>query len=97
MEERTTRTSVTFSRPFSLTGIEASQPVGVYRIEMVDVLLDNAPYLSPAYRRISATIELPAVGASSPQRQSSAMSSKPRSSKMRPAKVNPHTGHTNEF
>src|SRR4029078_5377662 len=69
MEERTTRACVTFSRPFSLTGIEGSQPAGVYWIEAVDVLLDNAPYLPPAYRRASTTIELPAVGTSSPQRQ----------------------------
>jgi hypothetical protein len=73
MEERTTRTSVTFSHPFSLTGTEGSQPAGVYRIEVVEVLLDNAPYLTPAYRRISTTIELPAVGASSLQRQLSAI------------------------
>ena len=75
MEERTTRTCVTFSRPFSLTGIEGGQPAGVYWIEAVDVLLDNAPYLPPAYRRISTTIELPAVGTSSPQRQLSAIDS----------------------
>jgi hypothetical protein len=76
MEERTTRTLVTFSRPFSLTGIEGSQPAGIYRIEMVDALIDSAPYLSPAYRRISTTIELPAVGASSAQRQLSAIDSR---------------------
>ena len=54
MEERTTRTSVTFSHPFSLTGIEGSQPAGVYRIEAVDMLLDNAPYLAP---RISTNFD----------------------------------------
>jgi hypothetical protein len=46
MEERTTHTSVTFSHPFTLTGIEGSQPAGIYRIETVDVLLDNASCLN---------------------------------------------------
>jgi hypothetical protein len=76
MEERITRTSVTFSHPFTLTGIEGRQPAGVYRIETVEGLLDSAPYLTPAYRRISTTIELPAVGASSSQRQLSAIDSR---------------------
>ena len=76
MEERTTHTSVTFSHAFTLTGIEGSQPAGVYRIETVDVLLDNVSCLTAAYRRISTTIELPAMGESGLQRQLSAIDSR---------------------
>jgi hypothetical protein len=48
---------VTFSQPFSLTDIDGIQPAGTYRVQTVDVSLDNSS--SHAYRRISTTIELP--------------------------------------
>ena len=67
MAGRTTRMSVTFSRPFSLTDMDGIQPAGTYRIQTVDVTLDNLSFL--AYRRISTTIELPAVGTASSRRQ----------------------------
>jgi hypothetical protein len=67
MAGRTTRMSVTFSRPFSLTDIDGIQPAGTYRIQTVDVTLDNLSFL--AYRRVSTTIELPAVGTASSRRQ----------------------------
>jgi hypothetical protein len=67
MPERTTRLSVTFSRPFSLADVDGIQPAGTYRTETVDVTLDNLSFL--AYRRVSTTIELPAVGASQLKRQ----------------------------
>ena len=62
MAGRTTRSSVTFSQPFSLADVDGIQPAGTYRIQTVDVTLDNLSFL--AYRRVSTTIELPAVGAS---------------------------------
>ena len=49
---------------WTLTG---SKPAGTYRIQTVDVTLDNLSFL--AYRRVSTTIELPAVGAASSRRQ----------------------------
>jgi hypothetical protein len=57
----TTRRSVTFSQPFSLSDIDGIQPSGTYRVQTVDVSLDNSSFLP--YRRISTTIELPGVGA----------------------------------
>jgi hypothetical protein len=60
MTGRTTRTSVTFSRPFSLSDLDGMQPAGTYRIQTLDVALDSLSYL--AYRRVSTTIELPSVG-----------------------------------
>ena len=60
MAGRTTRTSVTFSRPFALADLDGIQPAGTYRIQTVDVAVDDLSL--PAYRRVSTTIELPAVG-----------------------------------
>jgi hypothetical protein len=59
--------SVTFSRPFSLADVDGIQPAGTYRIQTVDVTLDNLSFL--AYRRVSTTMELPAVGTASSRRQ----------------------------
>ena len=67
MAGRTTRMSVTFSRPFSLSDLDGIQPAGTYRVQTVDVALDTLSLL--AYRRISTTIELPAVGTASSKRQ----------------------------
>ena len=64
---------MTFSHPFTLAGIEGSQPAGFYRVETVDVLLDSLSGPMAAYRRISTTIELPAIGVPALQRQLSAI------------------------
>ncbi len=67
MAGRTTRRSVTFAQPFSLSDIDGIQPAGTYRVQTVDVSLDNGSSL--AYRRISTTIELPDVGAADLRRR----------------------------
>jgi hypothetical protein len=67
MAGRTTRMSVTFSRPFWLADVDGIHPAGTYRIQTVDVTLDSLSFL--AYRRVSTTIELPANGAASSKRQ----------------------------
>jgi hypothetical protein len=67
MAGRTTRVSVTFTRPFSLGDVDGIQPAGTYRIETLEVTLDNLSFL--AYRRVSTTIQLPAVGTASSRRQ----------------------------
>jgi hypothetical protein len=59
--------SVTFSRPFSLVDVAGIQPAGTYRVQTVEVTIDNLSFL--AYRRVSTTIELPGVGAGSSRRQ----------------------------
>jgi hypothetical protein len=59
--------SVTFSRPFSLLDVDGIQPAGTYRVQTVEVTLDDLSSL--AYRRVSTTIELPGVGAGSSRRQ----------------------------
>ena len=67
MAGRTTRRSVTFSQPFSLANIDGIQPAGTYRVQTVDVSIDDLSFL--AYRRVSTTIELPSVGTASLRRR----------------------------
>ena len=67
MPERTTYTSVTFLHPFSLAGVDGVQPPGTYSIETVEETLDDLSFV--AYRRVSTTIVLPAVGTPSRKRQ----------------------------
>jgi hypothetical protein len=65
--ERTTLTTITFLRPFSLTDVEGVQPAGTYTVEAIDRTLDNLSFI--AYRRVSTAIMLPAVGVPAGQRQ----------------------------
>jgi hypothetical protein len=67
MTGRTTRSSVTFSQPFTLSDIDGIQPAGTYRVQTVDVSLDNSSL--SAYRRLSTTIELPDVRSTSLRRR----------------------------
>ena len=43
------------------------QPAGTYTVETIDTTLDNLSFI--AYRRVSTSIMLPAVGAAARQRQ----------------------------
>jgi hypothetical protein len=67
LPDRTTLTSITFLRPFSLTDIDGVQPAGTYTVETIDTTLDNLSFI--AYRRVSTSIMLPAVGVVARQRQ----------------------------
>jgi hypothetical protein len=55
---RTTCKTVTFTRPFALSGILGVQAAGTYVVEMDDELL---PTSFPAYRRLATLIRLPAA------------------------------------
>lgn len=57
MTLRTIRKTVTFTRPFSLSGIETVQPAGTYEVETDEELLEGVSF--PAYRRVATTIFLP--------------------------------------
>ena len=54
---RTTRASITFDRPFSLTAVDGVQPAGTYAVEIDEELIEGLSFL--AYRRIATTIYLP--------------------------------------
>jgi hypothetical protein len=68
MPERSTLTSITFSHPFSLTDVDGVQPAGTYTVETIDTTLDNLSFL--AYRRVSTSIMLPAVGTAAREKAS---------------------------
>jgi hypothetical protein len=56
MTVRTSRKTVTFTRPFSLRGIDEVQPAGTYTVETDEELLPGVSF--PAYRRIASLIFL---------------------------------------
>jgi hypothetical protein len=51
MTVRTSRQSVTFTEPFSLSGIDEVQPAGTYTVETDEELLPGLSF--PAYRRVA--------------------------------------------
>lgn len=61
MTVRTSRKSVTFTQPFSLSGIEGVQPAGTYTVETDEEVLPGLSF--PAYRRIATLIFLRSRGA----------------------------------
>ena len=54
---RTTRESITFDRPFSLSALDEVQPAGTYTVEIDEELIEGLSFL--AYRRVATTIYLP--------------------------------------
>jgi len=53
---RTSSRTVTFGRPFTLSGIDGPQPPGTYTVETDEERLDDSS--PPAYRRIATMIRL---------------------------------------
>jgi hypothetical protein len=60
MTVRTSRKSVTFTRPFSLSGIGEVQPAGTYTVETDEELLPGLSF--PAYRRLATLMVLRSRG-----------------------------------
>jgi hypothetical protein len=56
---RTTRESITFDHPFSLTAVDNLQPAGTYAVDIDEELIEGLSFL--AYRRVATTIYLPLV------------------------------------
>ena len=54
---RTTRESITFDRPFSLSAVDGMQPAGTYTVEIDEELIEGMSFL--AYRRVATTLYLP--------------------------------------
>lgn len=61
MTTRTARKTVTFTRPFNLTGIDGVQPAGAYDVYTDDESIDDLSFL--AYRRVATTMHLKRNGA----------------------------------
>jgi hypothetical protein len=60
MTVRTSRTSVTFCRPFLLSGIDELQPAGTYALETEEELIEGLSF--PAWRRTGTVIILGSQG-----------------------------------
>lgn len=58
MMTKTSRRTVTFKRPFALTGLEEVLPAGDYSVETQEELVPGISYA--AYRRTSTVLRLPA-------------------------------------
>jgi hypothetical protein len=59
MTTRTTRKTITFSKPFGLSAIEAIQPSGTYTVDTDEELIDGLSFL--AYRRVATLLHLPSI------------------------------------
>jgi len=57
MTMRTSSRTVTFARPFTLSGIDGPQPPGTYTVETDEEPIDDSS--PPAYRRVATMIRLP--------------------------------------
>lgn len=65
MSIRTSETTVTFRREFTLGSLDHSQPAGTYRIVMADEELPGVSFL--AYRRVATYLHTPALSVSGPK------------------------------
>lgn len=54
MAERTTRTVVSFARPFVIDGFDQELPAGDYTVETEEELVSGLSF--PVYRRVSTTL-----------------------------------------
>jgi hypothetical protein len=59
---RTTRTTVSFSSPFTLQNVEGVQPAGEYVVLIDDELIEGLSRI--AYRRVATLFQTPAISAS---------------------------------
>ena len=57
MTMRTNSRTVTFARPFTLSGIDGPQPPGTYTVETDEEPIDGSS--PPVYRRVATMIRLP--------------------------------------
>lgn len=60
MARRTTSRSVTFQRPFILTGFDAVQPAGTYVVDIDEEEIENLSFL--AYTRVSTQMQVSGRG-----------------------------------
>jgi hypothetical protein len=63
MTIRTTRKTITFTRPFCLNKAEELLPPGTYALDTDEELIDGLSFL--AYRRIATLLHLPSISSKS--------------------------------
>jgi hypothetical protein len=59
MTIRTTRKTITFTRPFRLNKAEELLPPGTYAVDTDEELIDGLSFL--AYRRVATLLHLPSI------------------------------------
>lgn len=59
MTTRSSETTITFRRPFTLDGLGETLPAGDYRVETEEERIEGLSY--PAYRRTATVLRLPAA------------------------------------
>ncbi|MBL8669673.1 MAG: hypothetical protein JNK11_03375 [Alphaproteobacteria bacterium] len=67
MSTRTTESTVTFERPFTLASQDGQFPAGTYLLVVDEELIEGVSF--PAYRRTATTLHTPAVAVRSGTRQ----------------------------
>lgn len=60
METRTTQSTVTFGRPFQLTGMDSIAPAGVYKLDVEEERLDTLSFES--WRRTAVILQVAHAG-----------------------------------
>ena len=68
MSTRTKQETVTFTRPFTISGVDGVQPAGSYIVQIDDEVLEGLSFL--AYRRAGTSMLLPLHPGSSSSVQS---------------------------
>lgn len=72
MTIRTTRSTVSFSNPFTLRNLEGVQPAGEYVVLADDELIEGLSRI--AYRRMTTLFQTPAISASQRRTESFSIS-----------------------
>ncbi|MFA5120026.1 hypothetical protein [Zavarzinia sp.] len=67
MSTRTTESSVTFTRPFTLTALEGLYPAGTYRLVTDEEQILGVSFV--AFQRIATMLHVPALSVTSRARQ----------------------------
>jgi hypothetical protein len=67
MTTRTTETTVTFRRQFTLAALEGAQPAGTYRVETDEERLEGVSF--DAFQRVATMLHLPAMSTPGGRRQ----------------------------
>ena len=67
MTNRSLNSTVTFEKPFSIGAQTEQLPAGAYRLTIEEEMIEGLSFA--AYRRVSTTLEIPALGVETARKQ----------------------------
>ena len=67
MTNRSLNSTVTFKQPFSIGAQKEQLPAGAYRLTIEEEMIEGLSFA--AYRRVSTTLEIPALGMETARKQ----------------------------